>query len=250
MGNVSKDKVNSSEEKMLESIKKAYAHTKDPKQRAAMRKTMNDISREISSKKTGTKQIDLSVNKSDRIKCQKDTWNGGDGWSGCYSESMDAMWRVNHPNKLSADETHILQNDDATGSIEWGCIEYNYSGHIIIDGKEYTGDVYPGIDSNGNKYEALRLRDLSKSDAEKIMNNELENGRAFCYRVYNTEALDQGDGHTLLCTGRLADGTYTYSNCATAQKKYQINKPLSEQYNNTKYYERSENIELIVDITA
>ena len=249
-GNVSKDKANSSQKKMLESIKKAYAHTKDPKQRAAMRKTMNDISREISSKKTGTKQIDLSVNKSDRIKCQKDTWNGGDGWSGCYSESMDAMWRVNHPNKLSADETHILQNDDATGSIEWGCEDYKYNGSIVVNGKEYTGIVYPGIDSNGNKYEALRLRELSKSDAEKIMNNELENGRAFCYRVYNTEALDQGDGHTLLCTGRLADGTYTYSNCATAQKKYQINKPLSEQYNNKKYYERSENIELIIDITA
>lgn len=231
-------------------MQKAYEHTKDPKQRESMRKTMNDIAYGLSSKKTGTKQIDLSVNKSDRIKCQNDTWNGGGGWSGCYSESMDAMWRVNHPNKLSADETHILQNDDATGSIEWGCEKYKYTGSIVVNGKEYTGIVYPGIDSNGNKYEALRLRDLSKSDAEKIMDNELENGRAFCYRVYNTEALDQKKGHTLLCTGRLADGTYTYSNCATAQKNYQINKPLSEQYNNKKYYERSENIELIVDITA
>lgn len=103
--------------------------------------------------------------------------------------------------------------------------------------------------NKGGNYNAFRITGLSKDDANSIMNYELENGRAFCYRVYNSEALSQDDGHTILCTERLLDGTYTYSNCATGQKNYQTNKPLSDQYKNKKYYERSNNIEVIVDAT-
>lgn len=217
-------------------------------------KTKNNNASEIKpttdkkSSEKGKVAIDLSEGKADRIKCQNDTWNGGNGWSGCYSESIDAMWRINHSDKISADETHIIKNDMSNGSIN-GTENYRYKASMNINNNSYTGTIYPGVDKNGNNYNAFRITGLSKDDANSIMNYELENCRAFCYRVYNSEALSQDDGHTILCTGRLLDGTYTYSNCATGQKNYQTNKPLSDQYKNKKYYERSNNIEVIVDAT-
>jgi len=223
-----------------------FEKTRD-KKNAIEDQEINKTSTENTSK-SGKSAIDLSKGKEDRIKCQNDTWNGGDGWSGCYSESIDAMWRINHSDKVSADETHIIKNDMSNGSIN-GTKSYCYKASININNNSYTGTIYPGVDSKGNNYNAFRITGLSKDNANNIMHYELENGRAFCYRVYNSEALSQDDGHTILCTGRLPDGTYTYSNCATSQKQYQTNKPLSDQYNPKKYYERSDNIEIIVDAT-
>ena len=193
------------------------------------------------------KNINLVDGKEHLILCQNDTWNGGKtGWDGCYSESIDAMWRVNNTNNFLSVETHILNNSCEDGSLD-GCEVV--PGSTEINSQIYNGNILNGIDSKGNIYKALRIVDLSKKDFENITRYQLQNGKSFAYRVYNTPELKQSDGHTILCTGTNQKGEYLYSNCATRNENYKINKTLDDQYNNKKYYEREEKIEIIIDIT-
>ena len=243
LGNVSKDKVNSSEEKMLESIKKAYAHTKDPKQRAAMRKTMNDISREISSKKTNktNKTTDLLV-KYDRskIKSQLEYY---EGFSACYATSADNMWRVNDGavgNKIiKLADTHI--NDGILDNAP--CKETTFvsdSGKKFTNNGQISVNEYSGEDENENKFTAVRIQGLSKDDYNELVIQELNKDKIVCVRVAKNADGDPKNGHTMNIVGTNSQGEFLYENCGRSSSMLSTLKPLplaKTAYSDTKYYE-------------
>lgn len=216
LGNVSKDKANSSEEKMLESIKKAYAHTKDPKQRAAMRKTMNDISREISSKKANktNKTTDLLV-KYDRSKI-KSQFEYYEGFSACYATSADNMWRVNDgavgDKIIKLADTHI--NDGILDNAP--CKETTF---VSDSGKKFTNNgqtsvnEYSGEDKNGNEFTAVRIQGLSKDDYNELVIQELNKDKIVCVRVVKEVGQDPRRGHTMNIVGTNENGEFLYEDC-------------------------------------
>ena len=216
-GNVSKDKANSSQEKMLESIKKAYAHTKDPKQRAAMRKTMNDISREISSKKTNktNKTTDLLV-KYDRskIKSQFEYYLGD---RACYATSADNMWRVN--DGAVGDKIIKLADEHKNDGVITGasCNEnYTYisdSGKVFKTNGQNVVKEYCGKDENKKEYTAVRIQGLSKDDYTELVLQELNKDKIVCVRVVNNVGDDPKNGHTMNIVGTNSQGEFLYENC-------------------------------------
>ncbi len=215
-GNVSKDKANSSQEKMLESIKKAYAHTKDPKQRAAMRKTMNDISREISSKKTNktNKTTDLLV-KYDRskIKSQLEYY---EGFSACYATSADNMWRVN--DGAVGNKIINLANDHKKDGIldNAPCKETTFvsdSGKKFTNNGQISVNEYSGEDENENKFTAVRIQGLSKDDYNELVIQELNKDKIVCVRVVKEVGQDPRRGHTMNIVGTNENGEFLYEDC-------------------------------------
>ena len=243
-GNVSKDKANSSQEKMLESIKKAYAHTKDPKQRAAMRKTMNDISREISSKKTNktNKTTDLLV-KYDRskIKSQFEYYLGD---RACYATSADNMWRVN--DGAVGDKIIKLADEHKNDGVITGasCNEnYTYisdSGKVFKTNGQNVVKEYCGKDENKKEYTAVRIQGLSKDDYTELVLQELNKDKIVCARVVKNVGDDPKNGHTMNIVGTNSQGEFLYENCGRSSSMLSTLKPVplaETAYSNTKYYE-------------
>ena len=222
-GNASKSKATSSQEKMLESIKKAYAHTKDPKQRAAMRKTMNDISREISSKKAEkanktnktNKTTDLLV-KYDRsnIKSQFEYYLGD---RACYATSADNMWRVN--DGAVGDKIINLADDHKDDGVITGAPcddDYIYisdSGKVFKTDGQNVVKKYYGKDENEKEYTAVRIQGLSKDDYTELVLQELNKDKIVCVRVVNNVGDDPINGHTMNIVGTNSQGEFLYENC-------------------------------------
>ena len=243
-GNVSKDKANSSQEKMLESIKKAYAHTKDPKQRAAMRKTMNDISREISSKKTNktNKTTDLLV-KYDRskIKSQLEYY---EGFSACYATSADNMWRVNDgavgDKIIKLADTHINDGVITGASCDEDYMYISDSGKVFKTDGQNVVKEYCGKDENEKEYTAVRIQGLSKDDYTELVLQELNKDKIVCARVVKNVGDDPKNGHTMNIVGTNSQGEFLYENCGRSSSMLSTLKPVplaETAYSNTKYYE-------------
>ena len=243
---------------MLESMKKQYEKTKDPKQKAAMLKTMNDIAYGLSSKKTN-KTTDILV-KYDRSKI-KSQFEYYKGYGACYATSADNMWRVND----GAVGNRIINLNDANK--DYGTL----FGEIYINttytddmGNEYAAKEYTGVDNTGNKYSAIRLQNLSTEQYNNLVLQELNKNKIVCVRVttdppYNQKGqpIDQdivNHGHTLNIVGVDSSGNYLYEDVGRYPEVLKDRNPvtLSEtSYNTTKYFEvQSGKCELWIDTTV
>ena len=257
-GSLSKNKTASSKTEMLESMKKQYEKTKDPKQKAAMLKTMNDIAYGLSSKKTN-KTTDILV-KYDRSKI-KSQFEYYKGYGACYATSADNMWRVND----GAVGNRIINLNDANK--DYGTL----FGEIYINttytddmGNEYAAKEYTGVDNTGNKYSAIRLQNLSTEQYNNLVLQELNKNKIVCVRVttdppYNQKGqpIDQdivNHGHTLNIVGVDSSGNYLYEDVGRYPEVLKDRNPvtLSEtSYNTTKYFEvQSGKCELWIDTTV
>ena len=212
-GSASKNKTDASKKATLESMQKAYEHTKDPKQRESMRKTMNDIAYGLSSKKTN-KTTDLLV-KYDRSKI-KSQFEYYEGDKACYATSADNMWRVN--DGAVGNKIINLANDHKKDGIldNAPCKETTFvsdSGKKFTNNGQISVNEYSGEDENENKFTAVRIQGLSKDDYNELVIQELNKDKIVCVRVVNNVGDDPRDGHTMNIVGTNSQGEFLYENC-------------------------------------